>query len=217
MVLIAPPPPLRPPTPLFQDLPGGTSLVRLFLPAAHGVGPLTFRAFGPLRRFDHHEGIPRGRGRQPSLSSSRRVYYAAPTLSCCIAEVFGDLGLIEPGEWHVALPLLIRPLRLLDLRGAGALRAGSVAALTQMPDHRLGQAWSRHFYDDRVYGLPDGLPDGLLYAGAHNGEDAVLLYERAEAALSCAPGDVLRLDDPALRPALLDIALANNLILALPP
>jgi len=104
-------------------------------------------------------------------------------------------------------------LRLLDLRGAGALRAGSVAALTQMPDHRLGQAWSRHFYDDRVYGLPDG----LLYAGAHNGEDAVLLYERAEAALSCAPGDVLRLDAPALRPALLDIALAHNLILALPP
>lgn len=212
MVLIAPPP-LRPPTPLFQDFLSGTSLVRLFLPAPHSVGPLTFRAFGPLRRFDHHEGIPRGRGRQAALSLARRVYYAAPTLSCCIAEVFGDLGLIEPGEWHVALPLLTRPLRLLDLRGAGALRAGSVTALTQMPDHRLGQAWSRHFYGDGAYGLPDG----LLYAGAHNGEDAVLLYERAEAALSCAPGDVLRLDAPALRPALLDIALANNLILALPP
>ena len=213
MVLVAPPPPLRPPAPLFQDLPVGTSLVRLFLTVPHGVGPLTFRAFGPLRRFDHHEGIPRGRGRQAALSPTRRVYYAAPTLSCCIAEVFGDTGLVEPGEWHVALPLLTRPLRLLDLRGAGALRAGSVAALTQMPDHRLGQAWSRHFYDDTAYGLPDG----LLYAGAHNGEEAILLYERAEAALSCAPGDVLRLDAPALRPALLDIALANNLILALPP
>ena len=213
MVLIAPPPPLRPPVPLFQDLPAGTSLVRLFLPAPHHTGPLTFRAFGPLRRFDHHEGIPRGRGRQAALSPIRRVYYAAPTLSCCIAEVFGDTGLVEPGEWHVALPLLTRPLHLLDLRGPGGLRAGSVTALTQMPDHRLGQAWSRHFYADTAYGLPDG----LLYAGAHNGEDAILLYERAEAALSCTPGDVLRLDDPALRPALLDIALANNLILALPP
>jgi len=213
LVLIAPPPPLRPPAPLFQDLPSGTALVRLFLPAPYGAGPLTFRAFGPLRRFDHQEGIPRGRGRQAALSPDRRVYYAAPTLSCCIAEVFGDSGLIEPGEWHVALPSLTHPLRLLDLRGAGATRAGSVAALAQMPDHRMGQSWSRHFYSDASYGRPDG----LFYAGAHNGEDAVLLYERAEAALSCAPADVLRLDDPALRPALLDIALANNFILALPP
>lgn len=134
-------------------------------------------------------------------------------MSCCVAEIFGDLGLIKPGEWHVALPLLTRPLRLLDLRGPGALRAGSVAALTQMPDHRLGQTWSRYFHDDRAYRLPDG----LLYADAHNGEDAILLCERTEATLSCAPGDVFRLDYPALRPALLDIALANNLILALPP
>ena len=213
MVLIAPPPPLRPPNPLFQDLPGGTSLVRLFLPDPHHTGPLTFRAFGPLRRFDHHEGVPRGRGRQAALSPDRRVYYAAPTLSCCITEIFGDTGLIEPGEWHVALPLLTQPLRLLDLHGAGALRAGSVMTLTQMPDHRLGQAWSRHFYDEATYGFPAG----LLYAGAHNGEDAILLYERSEAALFCAPGDVLRLDDPTLRPALLDVALANNLILSLPP
>lgn len=200
LVLIASPPPLRPPRPLFQDLSAGTSLVRLFLTTPHGTGPLTFRAFGPLRRFDHQEGIPRGRGRQAALSADRQVYYAAPTLSCCIAEVFGDTGLIEPGEWHVALLSPTRPLRLLDLRGAGAPRAGSVAALAQTPDHRMGQAWSRHFYSDAPYGQPEGL-----------------LYERAEAALACAPGDVLRLDDPALRPALLDVALAHNFILTLPP
>lgn len=94
LVLIPLPPPSRPPDPLFQDFPVGTSLVRLFLPTPHGAGPLTFRAFGPLRHFDHHEGTPRGRGRQAAVSPDRRVYYAAPTLSCCIAEVFGDLGLI---------------------------------------------------------------------------------------------------------------------------
>lgn len=213
MVLIAPPPPLRPPNPLFQILPAGTPLVRLYHPSSHGAGPLTFRAFGPLRRFDHHEGIPRGRGRQAAVSPTRRVYYAALTLSSCTVEVFGDLGLIEPGDWHVAAPLLTRPLRLLDLRGSGALRAGSVAALAQMPDHRVGQAWSRHFYDDGAYGSPDG----LLYAGAHNGEDALLLYERAEPALRCTPADMMRLDDPSLRSALLDIALRHNLLLAAPP
>ena len=127
-------------------------------------------------------------------------------------EVFGHSGLIEPKVLHVAAAVLTRPLRLLNLRGSGAMRAGSVSALTQMPDHRRSQAWSRYFYEDRAFGAPDG----LLYPAAHNSEDAVLLYERAETALHCAPGNVLRLDDPALRPALLDIALQNNLILASP-
>lgn len=212
MVYIAPPPPLRPPDSLFVVLLQGATLLRIFDPTRFGVGPLTFRDFGPLRRFDHQVGVRRGQGRQAAHSADRRILYAAPTLSCCIVEVFGDIGLIEFQEWHLAALTLARPLRLLDLRGAAAMRAGSVAALSHAPDHRLGQAWSRHFYEEPVYQPADG----LLYAGAHNGEDAVTLYERAEGALICSATDVLRLDDPALRPALLGIAHANHLLVALP-
>lgn len=212
MVLIAPPPPLRLPDPRFVVFPAGAALIRIFDPTRFGTGPLTFRAFGPLRRFDHHEGVRRGHGRQAGPSPDRRIVYAAPTLSCCVVEVFGDTGLVDFHDWHVAVLTFVRPLRLLDLRGPAAMRAGSVTALSQAPDHRLGQAWSRHFYDDHAYQAADG----LLYAGAHNGEDALALYERAENGLTCATSDVLRLDDPALRPALLDIARENHLLVAIP-
>jgi hypothetical protein len=53
--------------------------------------------------------------------------------------------------------------------------------------------------------------DGLIYQNAHNDEDAIVLYERAEAALDCPPSRVIRLDDPALRDELLIIA-ENNLL-----
>lgn len=212
MVFIASPPPLRSPNPLFVVLPLGTTLFRVFDPTLFGAGPLTFRAFGPLRRFDHQEGVRRGQGRQATHSPDRRVLYAATTLSCCIVEVFGDTALIEFREWHLAALTVARPLRLLDLRESAAMRAGSVAALSQAPDHRLGQAWSRHFYEEAIFQAPDG----LLYAGAHNGEDALALYERAESGLAYTPGDILRLDDPALRPALLGIAHDDHLLVAPP-
>ncbi len=169
----------------------------------------TFRRFGPLLRFDHHRGIRRGaRGRQAAADSERGIYYAAPTLSSCLVEVFGDERILRLGERMVAAPTLGRDLRLLDLRGSGAMRAGSIAALAKAPDHRAGQAWSRYFYDEQSVYEP---VDGLIYQNAHNDEDAIALYERAEAALECPPSRVIRLDDPALRDELLAIAEANLL------
>ena len=104
---------------------------------------------------------------------------------------------------------LTRAVRFLDLRGSGAMRAGSAAAIGKVPDHALSQEWSRHFYATPQYNQPEG----LLWFNAHNDEDALALYERAEDALDCPPERIMRLDEPLLRPTLEQIAEANHLFL----
>lgn len=168
MVLIVAPPPERLPSPLFHFLPVGSRIVRIYNPTAHGTTELTFRFFGPLARFDHHQGT------HPQEDLERGVYYAAPRFSSCLVEVFGDTGVIEIGYQLVCRPQLTRELRLLDLRGSGAMKAGSVAALAKVADHSLSQAWSRYFYErQEVYSKIDG----IIYYNAHNDEEAIVLYE----------------------------------------
>jgi hypothetical protein len=172
---------------------------------------LTFRFNGPRKRFDHHRG--RGPERLPSDDPERGVYYAAwsgdldEAFSSCLVEVFGDTGIVETGNLIVATPTVTRALRLLELRGRGAMRAGAVAAISKC-EHALSQPWSRHFYETpSVFGRIDG----LLYANAHNDEPAVLLYERARDALVCPAAAVVRLDHPDLRPQLLHVMRENHL------
>lgn len=192
------------PNPIFHALPVGTDLIRLFNPARHNAEAISFRHFGPLLRFDHHRPA-----NVQGVDCDRGVYYGGFTLSSCLVEVFGDTGFISYGEWHIAMPRLRRELRLLDIRGSGAMRAGSVAALGKVPDHTLSQSWSRWFYDRPEYGNPDG----LLWYNAHNDEDALVLYERAEDALECPSERVMRLDDRLIRPTIEQVAEANNLVL----
>jgi hypothetical protein len=52
----------------------------------------------------------------------------------------------------------------------------------------------------------------LIYLNAHNDEEAVALYEWASDALQCPPERVMRLDDEALRAAVLEAADDNNLV-----
>lgn len=172
---------------------------------------MSFRSYGPLRRFDHHRG--RGAAREPSVDAERAVYYAswstneAEAFSSCLVEVFGDTGIVELANRMVAMPALTRHLRLLDLRGRGAMRAGTIAAVAKC-HHSQAQPWSRFFYESTdIYGRVDG----LLYRNAHNDEPAVMLYERAVDSLVCPPGAVVRLDHPSLRPLLLSTMLANDL------
>lgn len=203
MAIIRRPPPARTPRPQFHFLPTGTRLVRLFHPKPHNTNALTFRTWGPLERFDHQlrrEG-------KPCDNPERGIYYAGLTLSCCIAEVFGDIGVIECGELRVASPTTLRPLKLLDLRGQGAMRAGTIGGIASVPSRRLSQRWSVYFYESAVYGDVDG----LIYPNAHNGEDCLALYERAQDALDCADADIMRLGSPALRAYLLDLADRFNL------
>lgn len=213
VVLLSLPPPKRGVSPVYRDLPVDTTLVRIYDPTRHNAEALTFRFNGPRSRFDHHRGD--GPDRTPIDDTDRAVYYAAwsddlsETLSSCLVEVFGDKGIVELGNFHVAMPRVVRSMRLLDLRGRGAMRAGTVAAIAKC-GHRQSQPWSRYFYENEV---AYGVVDGLMYRNAHNDEPAVMLYERAQAALICRDGAVVRLDHPALQPLLDDLMRENQLTL----
>lgn len=187
---------------MVTTLTAGSVLKRIYNPAYPG-----FRYYGPLaQRFDHHLG---GQGNTP-VHGTRGVYYAAPSLACCIVEVFGDIGLIEITDQQLITTRIGRPVRLLDLRRRAAMRAGTVVAVTSVHDRLLTQAWSRWFYErSDLYGMLDG----LLYPSAHNGADAVALYERAEDAIHVpgAAAVVQPLSDPALIPELRAIARSHNL------
>ena len=181
-------------------------MVRLFDPSRHGMTATGFRSHGPLMRFDHHRGRDDG---TPGNDPERGVYYAAMSLSGCLVEIFGDTGVVDLERHHVALPVLQRDLRLLDLRGNGAMRAGTKAAIAKVSDRGLSQTWSRHFYEEtEVYGAVDG----LVYLNAHNDEEAIALYERASDALECPPNRIARLGDQALRAAVLEAADDNDLV-----
>ena len=212
VVRVALPPPTRPIAPCFHEIPAGARLVRIFDPTRRNATALTFRSYGPLKRFDHHRG--QEPDRTPCDDPERAVYYAAwsgdirQALSSCLVEVFGDTGFVEPGAYHVAMPTVTRPLRLLDLCSRGAMRAGTVAAIAKC-EYRLSQPWSRYFYETPA---AYGPIDGLCYLNAHNDEPAILLYERARDALHCTDADTIRLDDPHLRPTLLEIMREHNLV-----
>lgn len=205
MVLIAPPPPLRPPDPLHYTLRSDSYFLRIFNPTRHNTQALTFRHYGPINRFDHQQSSPTGK---LADDPERGIYYAGFSLSCCLVEYFGDSGVIEIKDEQVARVQLKRDLQLLDLRGSGSLRAGSVAALAKVADRALSQSWSRYFYEQtHLYGTLDG----LCYFNAHNDEAAIALYERAQNALSCPESQILSLNHPSLRPAIQQTALDNNL------
>ena len=198
MVRIAGPPPARAPRPLNESLLAGSDLYRIYEPTSREVGRLTFRLVGPRLRFDHHV----------DRSKKRGIYYSAPTLEGCVVEVFGDGGMVRFGEYRVANPVLTQDLLLLDLRRRGAMRAGTVLAISSA-DHPLSQALSRYFYEHpEVYGQIDG----LIYPNAHNGADAVALYERAAGAIDCPPARDWPLSDPIIETAVREIAHANDLI-----
>lgn len=148
-------------------------LLRIYRPEPYRSSACGFRYDGPFSRFDHHaDGLLRG------------IHYSAPSLSSCVVEVFGDTGVIDPQGCQLALLRTNRPMTVLDLRGSGAMRAGSVAALNATADRSLSQQWSRFFYDTTA--SEEKPIDGLLYSNAHNGESALALYERAETAIHCA-------------------------------
>ena len=187
VVRIDPPPPRRDARPLFHELGTGSRLLRIYQSERFGQTATSFRRNGPLSRFDHHrDGLDCG------------ILYAGLTLSCCLVECFGDTGVIDDQGRRLAFLQATRPLLLLQLRGRGAMRAGSVAALASTADRQLSQEWSRHFHAT----YPQ--IDGVLYSSAHNEEAAVALYERAEHVLHCEME--LPLDHKSLRSRILTIA-----------
>jgi len=201
VVLIAKPPPRRPPKPVRSTIRAGTEWVRIFNPA--WLGPAQFSGLGPRHRFDHH----RVSGSGPADDPDRRIYYAANDLKGCVVEVFGDTGVVTVGDLRVALVQLRRDVQLLDLRSNPALAAGSVAALAATADRPLSQEWARWFYE---HPADFGAIDGMAYLNAHNDDPAYALFERAEDAVE-AIGH-LRLAHNLFRAQLRAIAAACNMI-----
>ena len=134
----------------------------------------SFRTFGPMSRFDHH--------RRPAPfpaagdDPERGIFYAAPEFACCVAEALGDAWVIETAGAWLAVLRLTSDLAVLDLRGRHATDAGSLAAVSSDGDRQVTQDWARYWYEH-----PDfAALDGLLYAGAHTGQDTLAVWERAE-------------------------------------
>ena len=192
-------------------LSAGTTLVRVYDPKSkHKPGARLFRSYGPLRRFDHHRGRVGVGPSTPDEDTDRSVYYASLTLSGSVVEVFGEDRVIERGSFRAAYSRLLQPLSLLDLRGDAAIRAGTLHALGQIEATSKTQAWSRYFYETPA---TYGLVDGLIYANSHNGEDAILLYERAAHVIASAKQTVRLLANPGMELQLLRIADATGFIL----
>jgi RES domain len=205
VVLIASPPPAKTPSPLYRTLASGSFVLRIFDPTQYGTRATTFRSYGPINRFDHQRLSPSGNCAE---DPDRGISYAGLTLSCCLVECFGDTGVIEIKGQQIGRIQLTRDLTLLDLRANGAMRAGSVAALAKVADRHLSQAWSRYFYEQTdLYGQIDG----ISFLNAHNDEEAIALYERAQSALICPDDRILPLAHPSLRPAIQQAALDNHL------
>lgn len=187
-----------------KTLSAGTKLLRIYDPKSqHAPGPRTFRHNGPRLRFDHHRGTKVRRHLEPTHDPDRGIYYAAFELSCAVAEVFGDERVIERGTFEVVELTMRDDLHVLDLRGNAAIRAGTMHAIGQIERRSKTWAWSRYFYDHpEIYGNVDG----VIYEAAHNGKDAIALYERASNAVHRSNQKVRALSDRALELELLRIA-----------
>jgi hypothetical protein len=132
-------------------------------------------------RFDHIQ--------ENDTEPYRSILYASPVmenssdsdevfidaLSGCIAEVYGDtrkMILNQDNEDIFIFFECTKSLHLIDLRSFGAMRAGTVSAISAIPDREISQSWSRIFYEN----FND--VDGILYLNAHNLKHAVALYDR---------------------------------------
>lgn len=211
MVLILPPPPTVIPRPQHETVETQTALVRIFNPTSrYKTQASTYRYFGPLLRFDHHQPLTKEEVGKLTLKGKedpeRGITYWGFTLSCCLVELFGDTKIVEFKDYEVAIATLEQPLLLLDIRDKGAMAAGSVAALGSVADRFVSQAWSRYFYEQiDIYQKVDG----ILYSNAHNGEKAIALYERSEPIISNAKIQTRPLKDRSIR-HLIDAAVAEN-------
>ena len=203
MVLVRLPPPIGGIIPQYTTLSKREELIRIFDPTRYNTTATSFRNYGPISRFDHH------REYSNNIDPDRSVIYAGRTLSCCLVEIFGDGGTITIAHQKVAFLTLTSEMKLLDLRGKGAMGAGTVAAISSITQRDISQAWGRYFYENpNLYEKVDG----LIFSGAHNGEDAIALYERAKLKLESAKLGILNLDHPDLLQQILEIAKVHGLL-----
>lgn len=205
MVAIKRPPPSVAPTPLIHNLAQNSQIFRIYDPTQFGAKALAFRFFGPLSRFDHHRSTaPTG-----SHDPDGGIIYGAPTLSSCLVEVYGDAHTIDIGAEELAILTTKRELKMLDLRGNGAMRAGTVSAVAKESNRSFSQEWSRYFYDNVFLYMEI---DGIIFNNAHNDEETYAFYERAASALANDPSEIWPLNAPFLRGAIYSIAIQTGMV-----
>jgi len=192
---------LRDITPQTLVLPADTKLARIYF--ATGPHPShwnQFRSFGPTAaRWDHH--LPNAHG--AGVEQERAVYYCAPDVDTCAAEVFQSTRRID--RTRNAPGLVVLALReavtLLDLRGTFATKMGASMAIHSGRRSRA-RAWARELYD----AYPD--LQGLHNGSSMNGHaPAVALNERAKRAMPEQPQFHRALNDDMLVEVLQQIAL----------
>ncbi|MEM8832285.1 MAG: RES domain-containing protein [Cyanobacteria bacterium P01_G01_bin.19] len=204
MVLVRMPPPIGGISPTHVTLGIGEVLIRIFDPTRYGATATSFRNYGPISRFDHHGSY------KNKIDPNRSVIYAGLAFSCCLVEIFGDGGIIAVEQQQVAFLTLTNNIKLLDIRGSGAMGAGTVAAISSITQRDISQAWGKFFYDHPE--LYDEI-EGLIFSGAHNGEDAIMLYERAKPKIESATVEILNLNHPDLVAPILEIAEVHGLLI----
>lgn len=132
-----------------------------------------FRTVGPTAaRWDHHLSKTRG----VPVEQSRAVFYCAPDVDTCAAEVFQATRRIDRTRNSPALVVfaLREAVTLLDLRGSFATTLGASTAIHSGPRSRA-RAWAR----DLFAAYPD--VQGFYYGSSMNGHaPAVVLNERAQ-------------------------------------
>lgn len=185
--------------PDLHTLPAGSLAWRIYFRGGrHPTRWDHFRHAGPTAaRFDHHLG-------RQATYQDRAVLYAAGDPATCFAEVFQNTRVIN--RWHRE-PWLVgfdtaAPLRLLDLTGSFATRAGASMGLMTGP-RSVSRNRARGFYDAYAATL------GLRYPSSmHANRPAMVLTDRAEAAgvIPEHPGFHRALRDPALLSLLKNIA-----------
>ncbi len=156
--------------PVAFPVPAGSVFVRLHDPVASAtnpypvIDPSEHRTAGPFHRFDHH--LPDGRG--------RGIAYGAELLTGAVAEVYGPARVIDRlPTMHVGFLAPQQALRLIDLRGQGALAVGATAELMTTPDRHLSQTWARALYERYEWAC------GIAYSGRYAGCLCTAFWERA--------------------------------------
>ena len=163
--------------------------------------------YGRIYMAQHPDPLGYGKSNSRVSDPRRRkdenrfgVLYLGETLTVCFLEavlrdqrdaIIGEL-VMDESELETRRYAEIKvatPLRLVDLRGNGAVAMGVPSNVHRGAGHTLGRAWSVGFHDH-----PQA-PDGIIYPSRLNGQVNLAVYGRAVAKLR--PARLRRLIDIA--------------------
>lgn len=144
----------------------------------------------PLNRFDDVEG-------------EFRVLHAGLTHACAFAEKFlrnrpvRVFSLRSIGRFGIASIRVVRPLRLVQVKGPGLARLGVTASISSGP-YEESQRFARELW------LHPDQPDGILHRARHDDDEvSVALFDRAREAIAWNSIDSIRLEEHELLAELL--------------